>query len=57
VHYTEAIAPTGPESQAAAQQWILDYNEDDCRATAAVREWLDGDANWLPGIADVTPWS
>jgi predicted RecB family nuclease len=35
-----------------ARQWILDYNEDDVRATAALRSWLDGPATELPSIAD-----
>jgi predicted RecB family nuclease len=35
----------------AARQWILDYNEDDVRATAALRAWLDGPAGELPSIA------
>ena len=37
-------------ARATAQQWILDYNEDDVRATAALREWLDGPARGLPSI-------
>jgi predicted RecB family nuclease len=41
----------GPARRAAAQQWILEYNEDDVRATAALREWLDGPAGDLPPIA------
>ncbi len=32
----------------ASRQRILDYNEDDCRATAALRDWLNGPARRLP---------
>jgi predicted RecB family nuclease len=37
-------------ARAAAQEWILEYNEDDVRATAALRGWLDGPARGLPSI-------
>jgi predicted RecB family nuclease len=39
-----------PAARATAQRWILDYNEDDVRATAALRDWLDGPARDLPSI-------
>jgi predicted RecB family nuclease len=52
VKYDQAV---DDEADAAgregARQWILDYNEDDVRATAALREWLDGAAGDLPSIA------
>ena len=52
VKYDQAIdEETGPAGRAAAQEWILEYNEDDVRATAALREWLDGPARELPSIA------
>ena len=31
-----------------AKQTLLQYNEDDCRATRAVREFLDADAPGIP---------
>ncbi|HUE06373.1 MAG TPA: TM0106 family RecB-like putative nuclease [Acidimicrobiales bacterium] len=52
VKYDEAVdveADSG--SRTAAAKWILDYNEDDVRATAALRAWLDGAARVLPSIA------
>jgi predicted RecB family nuclease len=55
VRFEEAIDDADPDLQAAAQQWILDYNEDDCAATAALREWLDAHADTLPSITDFTP--
>ncbi len=54
VKYDQAVdedADADPGGRAKAQQWILDYNEDDVRATAALREWLDGAASALPSIA------
>jgi predicted RecB family nuclease len=55
VKYDQAIdEETGPAGRAAAQEWILEYNEDDVRATAALREWLDGPARDLPSIASAT---
>ncbi len=38
----------GDDSDAAtSRQRILDYNEDDCRATKALRDWLNGPATAL----------
>ena len=55
VKYDEAIdIEASVVAREAAQQWILDYNEDDVRATCALREWLDGPAGDLPSIADAT---
>jgi predicted RecB family nuclease len=31
-----------------SRQRILEYNEDDCRATKALRDWLNGPARDLP---------
>jgi predicted RecB family nuclease len=56
VRYGEAIDTSDPDIQAAAQRWILDYNEDDCAATAAVRQWLDREGATLPSIADADGW-
>ncbi len=53
VKYDQAIDDeAAPDARAQARQWILDYNEDDVRATAALRHWLDGPARDLPLIAD-----
>jgi predicted RecB family nuclease len=53
VKYDQAIdEETDPGERERARQWILDYNEDDVRATAALRNWLDGPARELPSIAD-----
>ena len=40
----------GPDATASAtyRQRILEYNEDDCRATRALRQWLNGPAHELP---------
>jgi predicted RecB family nuclease len=52
VKYDEAVdVEADAGSRTAAAQWILDYNEDDVRATAALRAWLDGAARVLPSIA------
>jgi len=55
VNHDLAVEGADPGAQAEARQWILEYNEDDVRATAALREWLDGRANELPSIACAGP--
>ena len=40
-------------SALAAQARLLAYNEDDVRATRALRNWLDGPARTLPHLDDV----
>jgi predicted RecB family nuclease len=51
VMYDTAVDDANIAAQAEAREWILTYNEDDVRATAMLREWLDGPANRLPSIA------
>jgi len=53
--YDIAVEEYDPVAQAEAQGWILTYNEDDVRATATLRDWLDGPANGLPSIAEWAP--
>jgi predicted RecB family nuclease len=53
VRYAEAVGDPHAAVRSAARRWILEYNEDDVRATAALREWLDGDARLLPSVADI----
>jgi predicted RecB family nuclease len=54
VSYIEATS--GEDAvRAEARQWILDYNEDDVRATAALRDWLDRSASSLPSIDEAVP--
>ena len=55
VSYVVATTDEDPSLRSEARQWILDYNEDDVRATAALREWLDGDASFLPSIETAGP--
>lgn len=38
--FAEAVSGESAEQRASARQRVLDYNEDDVRATAAVRTWL-----------------
>jgi len=38
------------------RQRILEYNEDDCRATQALRDWLNGPARALAHRDDPGPW-
>ncbi|HVT42741.1 MAG TPA: TM0106 family RecB-like putative nuclease [Acidimicrobiales bacterium] len=52
VEYDQAIDDADPAGAAEARRWLLEYNEDDVRATAALRWWLDGEAKQLPSIAD-----
>ena len=46
--YEEAISPGG----VAAQRRLLAYNEDDVRATRALRDWLEGPVRDLPHLDD-----
>ena len=42
------VATRGDRDEAAtSRQRILDYNEDDCRATKSLRDWLNGPAKTL----------
>jgi predicted RecB family nuclease len=42
------VATRGGDDEAAlSRQRILDYNEDDCRATKSLRDWLNGPAKAL----------
>ena len=42
----EVAASDGPAAEASKRR-ILEYNEDDCRATRALRHWLNGPARLL----------
>jgi len=42
----EVATGAGPDALASRQR-ILEYNEDDCRATKALRDWLNGQAQSL----------
>ena len=53
VRYLEATSAPDESVRDEARRWILEYNEDDVRATAALREWLDQCAGELPSIEDV----
>lgn len=44
-----------PRRAAAAVHRILAYNEDDCLATRALRDWLEGDARRLPSVEEARP--
>lgn len=44
--YEVAASGDSPEALASRQR-ILEYNEDDCRATKALRDWLNGPARLL----------
>jgi predicted RecB family nuclease len=42
------VATRGDDIEAlVSRQRILDYNEDDCRATKSLRDWLNGAAKSL----------
>lgn len=44
----EVAIGDAPAEALASQHRLLQYNEDDCRATKALREWLNGPAKELP---------
>ncbi len=43
----EVATRGGNDEAATSRQRILDYNEDDCLATKALRDWLNGPAKTL----------
>lgn len=53
VWYEDAVNALSPTSGASRQR-ILEYNIDDCRATRALRRWINTDAPTLPS-RDVVP--
>ena len=53
VRYAEAIGDPDVMIRTEARRWLLDYNEGDVRATAALREWLDGHARLLPSVKEI----
>jgi predicted RecB family nuclease len=52
--YEEARGADATRS-ASAMQRLLAYNEDDCMATRALRDWLDGAARGLPSVEEARP--
>ncbi len=52
VRYVEATSAADESLRDRARQWVLEYNEDDVRATAALREWLDQRAGLLLSIEE-----
>ncbi len=52
--YEVAIGAAPAEAQ-TSQERLLQYNEDDCRATKALRDWLNADAQNLPQRDDFQP--
>lgn len=53
--YEQATSEDGGHLASMARRRLLAYNEDDCRATRALREWLNGPARELPH-RDQIPW-
>lgn len=50
--YRQAVA--GGAEEPAFRRRLLEYNEDDCRSTAVLRQWLDGGgAQLLPTVAQI----
>ena len=52
VRYVDATSEGDDELSGEARRWLLAYNEDDVRATATLREWLDQNACLFPSIED-----
>ena len=48
--FNEAVDGPSPEARAAARDRVLEYNEDDVRATLAVREWIAAQDRKLPAV-------
>jgi len=52
--YEEARGADAAAADAAVRR-LLAYNEDDCRATRALRDWLEGAARDLPSVEEARP--
>jgi predicted RecB family nuclease len=52
--YETAKGPDAAASDASMRR-LLEYNEDDCRATRALRDWLDADAKSLSDLEGARP--
>ncbi len=48
IAWYEVAVREGDAAAAASRVRLLEYNEDDCRATKALRDWLNGPARDLP---------
>lgn len=53
VWYREAVYGSGEAGREANRRRLLDYNEDDVKATAALREWMSEEG---PSLQDVDSW-
>lgn len=51
----ESAVGSDAAAAAAARRRLLEYNEDDCRATRALRDWLEGPARHLPDVEGARP--
>ncbi|WP_231644805.1 TM0106 family RecB-like putative nuclease [Sciscionella sediminilitoris] len=51
--YREAVGYGGGETHPDQRDRILRYNEDDVRATQALREWMSKEANGLPHLDEL----
>ena len=54
IWYEEARGADRERADAAMQR-LLAYNEADCRATLALRDWLEGAARDLPSVEEGRP--
>ena len=45
--YEEAVRTSNTAEAERSRNRLLEYNEDDCRATQALRQWVNGPARYL----------
>lgn len=45
--YEEAVKTSNASEAERSRKRLLEYNEDDCRATQALRQWINGPARYL----------
>lgn len=51
--YRAAVGMDGEAPDIAQRERLLRYNEDDVRATQALRVWMSGPANDIPYLGDL----